>query len=179
MPVAAQEALHRYANERRAAAYFLLTAAMAGEIPAPTAEQLQASSTSARARSAPPNTGPYRSWPSTPPRSPSPTPSRTPMPASATSSRRRSYGTPERRTIQQITFPSQAEAEAAAAKIKEGATFEAIAAERNVSPQDLELGTFTKAEMLDPAVADAAFGLAAGSGQRSDRRAASARSWCG
>ena len=43
------------------------------------------------------------------------------------------FGTPERRTIQQITFPTQAEADAAAAKIKEGATFEAIAAERGGS----------------------------------------------
>ena len=69
------------------------------------------------------------------------------------------FGTPERRTIQQITFPTQAEADAAAAKIKEGATFEAIAAERAVPPGDLELGTFTKAEMLDQAVASAAFAL--------------------
>ena len=89
------------------------------------------------------------------------------------------FGTPERRTIQQITFPSQAEAEAAAAKIKEGATFEAIATERNVSPQDLELGTFTKAEMLDQAVADAAFGLAAGRGQRARSPAGSAPCSCG
>jgi peptidyl-prolyl cis-trans isomerase D len=72
------------------------------------------------------------------------------------------YGTPERRTIQQITFPSQADAEAAAAKIKEGTAFEAVATERNVSPQDLELGTFTKTEMLDQAVADAAFALEQG-----------------
>jgi peptidyl-prolyl cis-trans isomerase D len=76
--------------------------------------------------------------------------------------RKAKYGTPERRTIQQITFPSQADAEAAAAKIKEGTTFEAVASERNVSPQDLELGTFTKTEMLDQAVADAAFALEQG-----------------
>ena len=64
--------------------------------------------------------------------------------------------------MQQIVFPSPAEAEAAFARIREGAAFEAIAAERGVSPQDLELGTFAKTEMLDPAVADAAFALQEG-----------------
>jgi peptidyl-prolyl cis-trans isomerase D len=72
------------------------------------------------------------------------------------------YGAPERRAIQQITFPTQEEAEAASRKIKEGTAFEALAAERNVSAQDLELGTFTKAEMIDQAVADAAFSLEQG-----------------
>ena len=40
--------------------------------------------------------------------------------------------------------------------------FDAVAAERNVGASDLELGTFAKIEMLDPAVADAAFALQEG-----------------
>ncbi|QRM27446.1 SurA N-terminal domain-containing protein [Microvirga sp. VF16] len=159
VPVAAKEALHRYASERRAAAYILLTAAMAGDIPAPTAEQLQSFFNERRSSFRAPE---YRAVtvmvldaaalakPDT---------------VSEADARQRyeqqkaKYGTPERRTIQQITFPSQAEAEAAAAKIKEGTTFEALATERNVSPQSLELGTFAKAEMLDQAVAEAVFAL--------------------
>jgi peptidyl-prolyl cis-trans isomerase D len=162
VPLAAKEALNRYATERRAAAYLLLTAAMAGDIPAPTAEQLEMFFNERKSTFRAPE---YRAVsvmaldaaalakPDT---------------VSEADARQRyeqqkaKYGTPERRTIQQITFPSQAEAEAAATKIKEGATFESVAAERNVPPQDLELGTFTKAEMLDPAVADAAFGLEQG-----------------
>ncbi len=162
VPLAAKEALNRYATERRAASYLLLTAAMAGDVPAPTAEQLQTFFNERKSAFRAPE---YRAVsvmaldaaalakPDT---------------VSETDARQRyeqqkaRYGTPERRTIQQITFPSPAEAEAAATKIKEGATFESVAAERNVSAQDLELGTFTKAEMLDPAVADAAFGLEQG-----------------
>lgn len=162
VPLAAKEALNRYATERRAASYLLLTAAMAGEVPAPTAEQLETFFNERKSAFRAPE---YRAVsvmaldaaalakPDT---------------VSEADARQRyeqqkaRYGTPERRTIQQITFPSQAEAEAAAIKIREGATFESVAAERNVSPQDLELGTFTKAEMLDPAVADAAFGLGQG-----------------
>ncbi|MEI8147059.1 MAG: peptidylprolyl isomerase, partial [Alphaproteobacteria bacterium] len=67
----------------------------------------------------------------------------------------------DRRTIQQIPFPSPAEAEAAAQKIKDGATFEAIAAERNIAPADLSLGALSRADVADPAVRDAAFALEA------------------
>ena len=162
VPLAAKEALNRYATERRAASYLLLTAAMAGDVPAPTAEQLQTFFNERKSAFRAPE---YRAV------------SVMALDASALAKpdtvseadarqryeqQKARYGTPERRTIQQITFPSQAEAEAAATKIKEGATFESVAAERNVSAQDLELGTFTKAEMLDPAVADAAFGLEQG-----------------
>lgn len=41
VPAAAKDAMHRYASERRTASYFVLTPAVAGDIPAPTAEQLQ------------------------------------------------------------------------------------------------------------------------------------------
>ena len=162
VPVAAKEAMHRYASERRAASYVLLNQAAAGEIPAATPEQLQSF---------------FNERKSDVPRAGIPGRQRHgPRCGSACQARDRvrcgcppgyeqqkaRYGSPERRTIQQITFPSPAEAEAAAAKLKEGTTFEALAAERNVSPRDLELGTFTKAEMLDQAVADAAFALEQG-----------------
>ncbi|MBA1157324.1 SurA N-terminal domain-containing protein [Microvirga sp. Marseille-Q2068] len=159
VPIAAKEALHRYGTERRAASYLLLTPAMAGDIPAPTAEQLQTFFNERRSSFRAPE---YRSVSAlaldaaalAKPDSVSDADAR-----QAYEQQKAKYGTPERRTIQQITFPSQEEAEAAAAKIKEGTTFDAIAAERNVSPQDLELGTFTKTEMLDQTVADAAFAL--------------------
>jgi peptidyl-prolyl cis-trans isomerase D len=162
VPAAARDALHRFSSERRAASYLLLTPAMAGDIPAPTAEQLQTFYNERKSTFRAPE---YRAV--------------TVMALDAAAlakpdavaeadarqayeQQKAKYGTPERRTIQQITFPSQADAEAAAAKIKEGTAFEAVATERNVSPQDLELGTFTKTEMLDQAVADAAFALEQG-----------------
>jgi len=72
------------------------------------------------------------------------------------------FGSPERRTVQQIGFPSVDEAKAAKARIDAGETFEAIAAARNVAEADLTLGTFTREGLFDPAVREAAFGLAQG-----------------
>lgn len=162
VPMAAKEALHRYSTERRASAYLLLTAAMAGDVPAPTAEQLQSFFNERKSTFRAPE---YRAVTAMALDAAALAKPDTVSDADARAryeQQKARYGSPERRTIQQITFPSQAEAEAAATKIKEGATFESIAAERNVSPQDLELGTFTKTEMLDQAVANAAFALEQG-----------------
>ena len=67
--------------------------------------------------------------------------------------------TPERRHVEQIVFPTMADAEAAEARIKDGLSFAALAAERGLKEQDIDLGTVTKSEIVDPAVADAAFAL--------------------
>ncbi|MGX1788943.1 SurA N-terminal domain-containing protein [Bosea sp. NPDC055332] len=72
------------------------------------------------------------------------------------------FGSAERRTVQQIGFPSMEEAKAAKARIAAGETFEAVGASRNVAEADLTLGTFTREGLFDPAVRDAAFALAQG-----------------
>jgi len=69
------------------------------------------------------------------------------------------YITPERRHLEQIVFPSMAEADAASARIKDGSSFAALAAERGLKDRDIDLGTLTKADVVDPAVADTAFAL--------------------
>jgi peptidyl-prolyl cis-trans isomerase D len=162
VPSAAKEALHRYTTERRSADYVVLPPTVAGEIAAPTTEQLQAFYNDRKSSFSAPE---YRALhvlvlnpetlvnPAT-------------IPEADVRQRyeqtKANFGAPERRTVQQILFPSPQEAEAAFNRIKEGATFDAIATERNLSPQDLTLGTFTKAEMVDPAVGDAAFSLQEG-----------------
>jgi peptidyl-prolyl cis-trans isomerase D len=73
--------------------------------------------------------------------------------------RRARYSTPERRRVQQIVFPNAEEAKAASERIKAGTSFPAIAAERGLKEQDIDLGKVTKAGIVDRAVADAAFGL--------------------
>src|ERR1700730_3945166 len=75
---------------------------------------------------------------------------------------RNRYTTPERRHIAQMPFPSMAEAQAASDRIKGGLTFAALAAERGLKEQDLDLGTVPKSTLIDPAVADAAFSLKEG-----------------
>ncbi len=73
-----------------------------------------------------------------------------------------SFVTPEKRHIEQIVFPQLADAQAAADRIKSGTGFAAIATERGLKPQDIDLGTVAKASMVDPKVADVAFSLKEG-----------------
>ncbi|MGB6940619.1 MAG: SurA N-terminal domain-containing protein [Xanthobacteraceae bacterium] len=72
------------------------------------------------------------------------------------------FTTPERRHIQQIIFPTMADAQAAADRIKSGTSFAAIAAGRGLKEQDTDLGTVAKSTIVDPAEADAAFALKEG-----------------
>jgi peptidyl-prolyl cis-trans isomerase D len=72
------------------------------------------------------------------------------------------FGSAEKRTVQQIVFPNEAEAKAARERITAGLTFEALASERRIADAELTLGTFEKAGIFDKAVAEAAFALAEG-----------------
>jgi peptidyl-prolyl cis-trans isomerase D len=76
--------------------------------------------------------------------------------------RKNRFETPERRQLRQIVFPNVEEAKAAADKIAQGTTFEALATERGLKDTDTDLGTLTKSAMVDRAVADAAFALKEG-----------------
>ena len=72
------------------------------------------------------------------------------------------YVTPEKRHVLQIVFPKPEEAKAASDKIAAGTAFSAIAAERKLKEQDIDLGLVTKGGIIDKAVADAAFALKEG-----------------
>jgi peptidyl-prolyl cis-trans isomerase D len=72
------------------------------------------------------------------------------------------FGSAEKRVLQQIVFPNEAEAKAARERIAAGASFESIAAERRISVQELTLGTLEKSAIFDRAVAEAAFSLSQG-----------------
>ncbi len=76
--------------------------------------------------------------------------------------RRDQLGTPEKREVSQMMFPTMEEAAAARSRIASGTSFDDIAKERGLKPSDVELGTVSKSEMIDPAIADAAFKLASG-----------------
>src|SRR5262249_19203408 len=76
--------------------------------------------------------------------------------------RHASFTTPERRHVEQIVFPTLADAQAAADRIKNGAHFTDIAHDRGLKRQDIDLGTIPKSRIVEPAVADAAFTLKEG-----------------
>lgn len=72
------------------------------------------------------------------------------------------YFTPEKRTILQLAFPSLDEAKKAKDRLAAGEDFLAIAKERGFTEADITFADKTKADFLDPAIADAGFALAEG-----------------
>jgi peptidyl-prolyl cis-trans isomerase D len=73
---------------------------------------------------------------------------------------RAKYVTPERRAVHQIVFPSEAEAREAIEKIKQpDMGFQKYAASPDRKGSEINLGMVPKSQILDPAVADAAFAL--------------------
>ena len=68
-------------------------------------------------------------------------------------------GKPERRQVQQISFPDLAAANAAYQKLQSGTDFVALAKEQNLSETDIDLGVLSRAQLADPAIAEAAFNL--------------------
>jgi len=70
------------------------------------------------------------------------------------------YIQPESRTIEQLVFTDDAAAAAAHERILAGQSFEDAVADAGRTMEDVRIGTFDKAAMPDPAVADAAFALA-------------------
>ena len=176
VPVAAQEAIHRYASERRAASYVVLTPAAAGRDPrrhARAAPELLQRAQEHVPRAGIPG-GQLLALDAAALAKPEPCPMR--MPRQRYEQQKARFGTPERRTIQQITFPSPGRGRGCGRQDQGRRDLRgASRPSATFAPADLELGTFTKAEMLDQAVADAAFALAAGRDERAGRRAASAR----
>jgi peptidyl-prolyl cis-trans isomerase D len=69
------------------------------------------------------------------------------------------FTTPERRQVEQIVFKDSADADAAAAALASGKTFDDLLAERGLKPAEVDLGLITRDKLVDPKVAEAAFSL--------------------
>lgn len=162
VPMAAREALQRYTAERRGAETVSLPASAAGEVADPAEDALAAFFAERKATFRAPEYRAVNALVLDP--ASLAKPDAVPEPdvrARYESVKGERFGTPERRTIQQIVFADEAEAEAAAKRLGEGLSFDDLAKERGVDDATLQLGTFSRAELFDPAVAEAAFGLAA------------------
>lgn len=161
-PQTAIEAVNRHQNETRGIDYVVLGVAQAEAIPAPAPEQLASYFEERKPLFRAPE---YRKiiTLSLSPES---------LGANAEISdedvrkafeqQRDRYITPERRHIQQMMFPDEASIAAATERLGKGESFAAIATERGLKESDIDLGTLTKAAVLDRAVADAAFALKEG-----------------
>lgn len=75
--------------------------------------------------------------------------------------RKDTFGTPETRTVEQLTFPSRAEADAAAAKLAAGTSFDELVTASGKTAADVLLGDFNRNRMPDPKLGAAAFAVTA------------------
>ena len=162
-PKAMTAAVDRYRGQTRSVDYVLLTPSTAGEAAKPTDDELKKFYDDRKTQFVAPQ---YRKivtlavTPATAARPEDVSDADAQKVYDATKDTR--FGTPEKRDIQQIVFPDEAEAQAAGEKIKGGATFDSVAADRKLTAKDIDLGAMTRAQMSDPAVADAAFALKSG-----------------
>jgi peptidyl-prolyl cis-trans isomerase D len=162
VPVTVMNALNQYQNEKRSIEYVTLGPEQAGEIPAPTPEQLSKYFEERKVLFRAPE---YRKVTLL-----ELSPTELAKPDAVTDAdaktyydqHKSNYGVSEKRELRQIVFPNPEEAAAARERIVKGASFDDIAKERGLQASDTDLGVVTKSDIIDPAVAAAAFALKSG-----------------
>ena len=162
VPMTAMAVLNQFRNEKRQIEYVALGAAEAGDIAAPTPELLAKFFDERKALFRAPEFRKIALLTLAPSNLAKPDTVSDADAKAYYEQRKDSFGKPERRELRQIAFPNEEDAAAARERISKGATFDDIAKDRGMKPSDIELGAVTKSEIIDPAVADAAFALKSG-----------------
>ena len=155
------EAQYRYDNEQRDARYFVVTT-QESEVPAPTDDEIKKEYEANPAAYTAPE---YRTI-AIMKAEPADLTAKVALTdqdlAEGFEKYKTEFFTPEKRTILQLTFPTMEEAQAAQQKLAAGTDFLALAKERGFSEQDVTYADKTRDELLDSAIADAAFALPEG-----------------
>ena len=159
VPKAMVDAFNRYQNEQRSIEYVVFDRAQAGEVAAPTPEDLAKYYDEHRIEFRAPEYRKVGLLVLSPEELGKWKPIADADVRKVYETNRARYTTPERRHVRQIVFPNEEEAKAARERIAGGTPFGTIAAERKLKEQDIDLGTVTKAGIIDQAIADAAFAL--------------------
>jgi peptidyl-prolyl cis-trans isomerase D len=162
VPKTTIEALSRFQNEQRSIEYIKLGAAQAGTIDPPSPEVLAAYFNDHKIQFRAPEYRKIAFMVITPEEIGKWTEVSDDDAKKLFEQRRDQLGTPEKREVSQMVFPTMEEAAAARGRIASGTSFDDVAKERGLKPSDVELGAVSKSEIIDPAVADAAFKLASG-----------------
>lgn len=162
VPKAWLAAVNQFQNEERSIEYVALGPAQAGDIPAPSAEELSKYFDERKITFRAPEYRKIVTVVVTPAELAKSVEISDADVQKVFDQNRSRYVTPERRHVEQIVFPNMQEAQAASERLKGGLTFAALAAERGLKEQDTDLGTVPKSEIVDPAVAGAAFSLKEG-----------------
>ncbi|WP_430512217.1 SurA N-terminal domain-containing protein [Pannonibacter phragmitetus] len=162
-PEAMLSAFNIFENETRTVRYIAVPPSAAGEIAAPTEEELQSFYETRKEDFRAPE---YRSLsilqllPQTLAKPDDVTDEEAKQAYDRSANR---FRTVEQRRVLQMPFPDSAAAEAAAAEIASGVkTFAQLMEERGLKDSDVDLGMLAKDKFLDPAIAEAAFALPQG-----------------
>lgn len=158
-PAALVETLARYRNEIRIVDYVVLPPTLVQPVPTPTEEDLKTTYEANKESFRAPEYRKLKLLTLTPDALADPSTVSDEDARKEYERTKAQYGEPEKRRIQQILLPTVEDAKAASDRINGGATFEAVAAERGIKPEDLDLGLLAKSAMVDPAIADVAFTL--------------------
>jgi peptidyl-prolyl cis-trans isomerase D len=166
-PKAMLELINRYYNETRSIDYFVLPKSAAGSIPSPSDAELKADYDARRDTYRTPEYRKISVLVMTPKSLAEQLVKDHPISDADVVKRydevkAQRYTQPEHRQIEQIVFPDQASVTAAAAKLANGESFDALVAEKKLTPKDIDLGMVTKTDLVDKAVADAAFATPSG-----------------
>ncbi len=162
VPATALTVINQFQNEKRSIEYVALTAAQAGEIPEPTPEVLSKYYEERKVMFRAPEYRKITLLSLTPADIAKPDEVSDADAKNYYEQHKTNYGAPEKRELRQIAFPNPQEAAAAHERINKGASFADLAKERGLKDSDIDLGIVAKSDIIDSAVADAAFALKSG-----------------
>ena len=162
VPDTTLKSILQYQGEKRAIQYVALTAAQAGDVPQPSADDLAKYFDSRKVLFRAPEYRKVTLLSLSPAEIAKPADVSDADAKAAYETRKASFGTPEKRELRQMVFQKPEEATAAYERVTKGLSFADLAKERGIKDTDLDVGTVAKSDIIDPAVADAAFALKSG-----------------
>jgi peptidyl-prolyl cis-trans isomerase D len=162
VPDTTLKSILQYQGEKRAIQYVALAAAQAGDVAAPSADELAKYFETRKVLFRAPEYRKVTVLSLSPAELAKPQDVSDADAKAAYEARKDSFGTPEKRELRQMVFAKPEDATAAYERVTKGLSFADLAKERGIKDTDLDVGTVAKADIIDPAVADAAFALKSG-----------------
>ena len=159
-PQAMREAIHRYRSEQRAIDFIVLDKAQAGDVPAPTEDDLKKFYEANQASFRAPDFRAVNIVALTPENIANPSAIFDSEAKEFYDRNLNRFGQPERRQVEQIPFANADEAQNVVAALQAGQSFDDLITTKNLKP--IDLGNVTKSDLVDAAVAEAAFALKEG-----------------
>jgi peptidyl-prolyl cis-trans isomerase D len=161
-PTVAAKAVDHYRDEERSIEYVTLNGGKVGDVPAPTPEELAAYFEERKFAFRAPEYRKLQLIAVSQQEIASTIEISEEEAKRAYQDRLKLYAIPERRHVVQVSFANAEDAKRASERITAGLAFDDLAKEPEIADRLVDLGTVTKADLIDPVVANAAFDLAEG-----------------